>query len=72
MLRDAVLTLLPGWVRAWWQGIAIDEFPQMDGEYHPCTPSYKGPEKCNPAEHRTPEQAALFLDDDDDGGKEEL
>ena len=23
------------------QGIAIDEFPQMDGEYHPCTPSYK-------------------------------
>lgn len=38
------------------QGIAIDEFPQMDGEYHPCTPSYKGPEKCNPAEHRTPEQ----------------
>jgi len=55
-----------------YDGIAIDEFPQMDGEYHPCTPSYKGPEKCNPAEHRTPEQAALFLDDDDDGGKEEL
>ena len=25
------------------QGIAIDEFPQMDGEYHPCTPSYKVP-----------------------------
>ena len=55
------------------QGIAIDEFPQMDGEYHPCTPSYKGPEKCNPAEHRTPEQAALFLDDDEEGGgKDEL
>ena len=45
----------------------------MDGEYHPCTPSYKGPEKCNPAEHRTPEQAALFLDyDDKDGKKSEL
>lgn len=57
-----------------YDGIAIDEFPQMDGEYHPCTPSYKGPEKCDPAEHRTPEQAALFLDDDEDeaGGKTEL
>ncbi len=32
----------------------------MDGEYHPCTPSYKGPEKCNPAEHRTPEQVASY------------
>jgi hypothetical protein len=34
----------------------------------PCSPhrSYKGPEKCNPAEHRTPEQAALFLDDDEE------
>ncbi len=33
-----------------------------------CSPhrSYKGPEKCNPAEHRTPEQAALFLDDDEE------
>ncbi len=28
--------------------------------------SYKGPEKCDPAEHRTPEQAALFLDDDEE------
>jgi len=56
-----------------YDGIAIDEFPQMDGEYHPCTPSYKGPEKCNPAEHRTPEQAALFLDDDEeDAAKDEL
>eukprot|EP00286_Rhodomonas_abbreviata_P025851 CAMPEP_0181313846 /NCGR_PEP_ID=MMETSP1101-20121128/14480_1 /TAXON_ID=46948 /ORGANISM="Rhodomonas abbreviata, Strain Caron Lab Isolate" /LENGTH=174 /DNA_ID=CAMNT_0023420855 /DNA_START=78 /DNA_END=602 /DNA_ORIENTATION=+ len=55
-----------------YDGIAIDEFPQMDGEYHPCTPSYKGPEKCNPAEHRTPEQAALFLDDDEEGRKDEL
>ncbi|EKX34099.1 hypothetical protein GUITHDRAFT_119707 [Guillardia theta CCMP2712] len=55
-----------------YDGIAIDEFPQMDGEYHPCTPSYKGPEKCNPAEHRTPEQAALFLDDEDDKAKDEL
>ena len=49
-----------------YDGIAIDEFPQMDGEFHPCTPSYKGSEKCNPAEHRTPEQAALFMDDPED------
>ena len=49
-----------------YDGIAIDEFPQMDGEFHPCTPSYKGAEKCNPAEHRTPEQAALFMDDPED------
>merc|ERR1712159_2148 len=58
-----------------YDGIAIDEFPQMDGEFHPCTPSYKGSEKCNPAEHRTPEQAALFADDPEDGSvpqKEEL
>jgi hypothetical protein len=30
----------------------------------------QGPEKCNPAEHRTPEQAALFADDDEEGGGE--
>jgi hypothetical protein len=30
----------------------------------------QGPEKCDPAEHRTPEQAALFLDDlEEDGDK---
>jgi hypothetical protein len=26
-----------------YDGIAIDEFPQMDGEFHPCTPSYDTP-----------------------------